>query len=149
MIRALLSAFSTSKREPNRGLTDGLRSREIAPMNTLADFALRLPKAELHLHIEGSLEPEQMFAFARRNGIALPFPSVEALRAASAFSNLQDSAGHFTASHRHPPFAHDERLASGQKAPRTRGLAEGALGLATKRLRHGALRSRVREDRQG
>jgi adenosine deaminase len=58
--------------------------------NTLSDFIRGLPKAELHLHIEGSLEPEQMFEFARRNRIALPFPSVEAVRAAYAFSNLQD-----------------------------------------------------------
>ncbi|MBC7018086.1 adenosine deaminase, partial [Salmonella enterica subsp. enterica serovar Enteritidis] len=48
------------------------------------------PKAELHLHIEGSLEPEQMFAFARRNGVAIPFASVEEVRAAYEFSNLQD-----------------------------------------------------------
>ncbi|MBP7814808.1 MAG: adenosine deaminase [Phenylobacterium sp.] len=54
------------------------------------DFIRGLPKAELHLHIEGSLEPEQMFEFARRNRIALPFKSVEAVRAAYAFSNLQD-----------------------------------------------------------
>ena len=49
-----------------------------------------LPKAELHLHIEGSLEPEQMFEFARRNRVAIPFDSVEAVRAAYDFSNLQD-----------------------------------------------------------
>ena len=55
-----------------------------------ADFIRRLPKAELHLHIEGSLEPELMFALARRNRIALPFPDVEAVRAAYAFSRLQD-----------------------------------------------------------
>lgn len=55
-----------------------------------ADFLRRLPKAELHLHIEGSLEPELMFALAKRNGIALPFASVEAVRAAYAFSRLQD-----------------------------------------------------------
>jgi adenosine deaminase len=55
-----------------------------------ADFIAGLPKAELHLHIEGSLEPEQMFEFARRNRISLPFASVEALRAAYAFANLQD-----------------------------------------------------------
>ena len=55
-----------------------------------SDFIRGLPKAELHLHIEGSLEPEQMFALARRNGVALPFGSVEELRAAYAFSNLQD-----------------------------------------------------------
>lgn len=59
-------------------------------MVTLHDFVRGLPKAELHLHIEGSLEPEQMFAFAKRNGVALPFPSVEALRAAYDFGNLQD-----------------------------------------------------------
>ena len=50
----------------------------------------RLPKCELHIHIEGSLEPEMMFALARRNGIDLPYPSVEALRQAYRFRNLQD-----------------------------------------------------------
>ncbi len=55
-----------------------------------ADFIRGLPKAELHLHIEGSLEPEQMFEFARRNRVALPFKTVEEVRAAYAFSNLQD-----------------------------------------------------------
>lgn len=59
-------------------------------MSDLAQFIRGLPKAELHLHIEGSLEPEQMFEFARRNGVALPFASVEDVRAAYAFSNLQD-----------------------------------------------------------
>jgi adenosine deaminase len=59
-------------------------------MTNLASFIRGLPKAELHLHIEGSLEPEQMFAFARRNRIALPFKTVEEVRAAYAFSNLQD-----------------------------------------------------------
>jgi adenine deaminase len=53
-------------------------------------FITRLPKAELHLHLEGSLEPEQMFALAQRNGIAIPFASVEAVRTAYDFSNLQD-----------------------------------------------------------
>ena len=48
------------------------------------------PKAELHLHIEGSLEPELMFELAQRNGVAIPFDSVEAVRAAYDFSNLQD-----------------------------------------------------------
>lgn len=59
-------------------------------MDDLAAFIRGLPKAELHLHIEGSLEPEQMFEFARRNGVALPFANVEEVRAAYAFSNLQD-----------------------------------------------------------
>lgn len=50
----------------------------------------RLPKAELHLHIEGSLEPEMLFALAERNGVAIPFESVDAVRAAYDFTNLQD-----------------------------------------------------------
>ena len=54
------------------------------------DYAARLPKAELHLHIEGSLEPELMFALAKRNKIEIPFKSVEEIRAAYNFSNLQD-----------------------------------------------------------
>lgn len=49
----------------------------------------RMPKAELHLHIEGSLEPELIFKLAARNGVSLPYPSVEALRAAYAFEDLQ------------------------------------------------------------
>jgi adenine deaminase len=53
-------------------------------------FIAGLPKAELHMHIEGSLEPEMMFALARRNRLALPFESVEAVRAAYNFTRLQD-----------------------------------------------------------
>ncbi len=48
-----------------------------------------IPKAELHIHIEGSLEPELIFALAKRNQIALPYADVESLRAAYAFTNLQ------------------------------------------------------------
>jgi adenosine deaminase len=48
-----------------------------------------MPKAELHIHIEGSLEPELIFEMARRNGVAIPYASVEDLRKAYAFTNLQ------------------------------------------------------------
>ncbi len=54
------------------------------------EFVRGLPKAELHMHIEGSLEPELMFELAARNGVALPFKSVDEIRAAYDFSNLQD-----------------------------------------------------------
>ena len=60
------------------------------PADSLSDFIRRLPKAELHLHIEGTLEPELMFALARRTGVPIPFASVEAVRAAYDFSRLQD-----------------------------------------------------------
>ncbi|WP_310476119.1 adenosine deaminase [Sandarakinorhabdus sp.] len=55
-----------------------------------AAFIAGLPKAELHLHIEGSLEPEMMFALAQRGNVKLAFDSVEAIRAAYEFANLQD-----------------------------------------------------------
>ena len=59
-------------------------------MTDIDTFIAGLPKAELHMHIEGSLEPELMFALARRNEVAIPYDSVEAVRAAYSFSNLQD-----------------------------------------------------------
>ena len=52
-------------------------------------FIRGLPKVELHLHIEGTLEPEMMFELAERNGVDLPFPDVEAVRAAYEFTDLQ------------------------------------------------------------
>ncbi|MCG7497962.1 adenosine deaminase [Vibrio sp. Of7-15] len=60
-------------------------------MNTSSDtrFIQQLPKIELHLHIEGTLEPELMFQLAERNGIALPFQSIEQVRAAYQFTDLQ------------------------------------------------------------
>ena len=56
----------------------------------MTSFAARMPKVELHLHIEGTLEPELMFELAARNGVTLPYASVETLRAAYDFGNLQD-----------------------------------------------------------
>lgn len=55
----------------------------------LPELVQQMPKAELHIHIEGSLEPELIFLLAKRNGVKLAYPSVEALRAAYAFSDLQ------------------------------------------------------------
>ena len=55
----------------------------------LADLVAPRLKAELHVHIEGTLEPELAFAIGLRNGIALPFESPEAMRRAYAFTDLQ------------------------------------------------------------
>jgi len=55
----------------------------------MRDLIHSLPKAELHLHIEGTLEPEMMLALARRNGIALPWPTIDTIRQAYQFTDLQ------------------------------------------------------------
>jgi adenosine deaminase len=59
-------------------------------MRSVAEFIGAMPKAELHCHLEGTLEPELIFALARRNGVALRHRSVAALRRAYSFRNLQD-----------------------------------------------------------
>lgn len=59
-------------------------------MSEIAEFIRRLPKAELHMHIEGSLEPEMMFALAGKHGVKLPYADVEAVRRAYQFNNLQE-----------------------------------------------------------
>jgi adenosine deaminase len=58
-------------------------------LNSIDTFIEKLPKAELHLHVEGTLEPEQAFEFAERNGVRLPWASVAELRAAYRFRDLQ------------------------------------------------------------
>ena len=56
--------------------------------NKIVDFINQTPKAELHLHIEGSLEPELMFKLSKRNKIEIPFKSVEEIQSAYNFTNL-------------------------------------------------------------
>jgi adenosine deaminase len=83
----LISSQNQQMHEPFPPVTAGGAKMATA---SLDDFIAGLPKAELHLHIEGSLEPELMFELARRNGVALPFRSVDEVRAAYEFSQLQD-----------------------------------------------------------
>lgn len=58
--------------------------------DTLIELSKKMPKTELHLHIEGTFEPEQMFAIAQRNQVELKYNTVDALKAAYQFTNLQD-----------------------------------------------------------
>ena len=56
----------------------------------LNQFVEGMPKAELHLHLEGTFEPELMFEIAKRNGVEIPYESVDEIKAAYAFGNLQE-----------------------------------------------------------
>ena len=67
-----------------------MKSFKPIPPDRLPDLLRGMPKAELHMHIEGSLEPELMFALAARNGLSGPFVDVESLRRAYVFNNLQE-----------------------------------------------------------
>ena len=58
-------------------------------MSEIIELIKKVPKAELHLHIEGSLEPELMFELAKRNKIKIPFRSVDEIKTAYNFHNLQ------------------------------------------------------------
>lgn len=69
--------------------TRPITSENAKPKEDLKDLIIAMPKAELHLHIEGTLEPELFFKLAARNNIAIPYSSEDALRAAYQFNNLQ------------------------------------------------------------
>ena len=59
-------------------------------MMNITDYIKKIPKAELHLHIEGTFEPELMFEIAQRNKVEIPYQSVEEVKKAYQFSCLQD-----------------------------------------------------------
>src|ERR1700685_3806122 len=66
-----------------------MKSTRIPWMRSAAEYIRRLPKAELHVHIEGTLEPEMAFELAHKHGVVLPYATVEDLRRAYQFANLQ------------------------------------------------------------
>src|SRR5690606_28080743 len=76
---------------PEAPLTRGCRAplTRLTPLTSPYDEVMVLPKAELHLHIEGTLEPELAFELARRNGVELPWAGTEGLREAYRFRDLQ------------------------------------------------------------
>ena len=55
----------------------------------IVEFIKKVPKTELHLHIEGTLEPNHMFELAKRNNISIPFKSIQEVKTAYNFNNLE------------------------------------------------------------
>src|SRR3984957_3526768 len=71
------------------GMESAMTSIRILRMRSAAEYIRGLPKAELHVHIEGTLEPELAFQLANKHGVVLPHATVEELRQAYRFANLQ------------------------------------------------------------
>ena len=92
------------------------------PAHRLPDLLRAMPKAELHIHIEGSLEPELIFALAQRNGLTLPYASVDALRSASTLAY-----GSFS-----PLRCARAKMSSGSSEP-SMWMCSSALGMARSR----------------
>src|SRR5579875_1741823 len=74
---------------PARGPGRATVYAELPNGDVMTDFIRGLPKAELHVHVEGTLEPQLAFALAQRNGVSLPYADVAALARAHEFTNLQ------------------------------------------------------------
>jgi len=81
--------FNQANNEPCGNNNNEILQQKLT-MNTKHSFIDKMPKAELHIHIEGSFEPELMFDIAHRNNIKLKYKSVEEIRAAYKFNNLQE-----------------------------------------------------------
>ena len=64
-------------------------------MNEITRFIRKTPKAELHIHIEGTLEPELMFKLAKRNNIEIPYKNINGVKSAYNFSNLESFLNFF------------------------------------------------------
>ena len=58
-------------------------------MKEIIEYIKKTPKAELHLHIEGTLEPEHLFKLAKKNNVKIPFKKIDEVKIAYNFSNLQ------------------------------------------------------------
>lgn len=82
------AAVPGSRAPPGRVLRQDAAVPTDTALPTLEDFVAGLPKAELHLHLEGTLEPELRFALAARNGVELPFATVDEVRASYRFDSL-------------------------------------------------------------